>query len=775
MSRFTSAPRPTSVRPAIRKFLAALVALLALVASTPTEAATVRGTVTDPDKRPVPGARLTLVAAGFGPRSTWSSRDGSFRLDEVPAGSYDLVASIDGFSAPMVRLDLSADADRFVAVQLRISALSESVVVTAAQVELPLARATDSVTVLTRETLSSRQITSVSDALGLVPGLGVARSGGPGGNVSVFTRGGESDYTLVLIDGVKANAIGGGFDFSELFTDDIDRIEVVRGPQSAVFGADAIGGVIHLVTRQGGRPGARGSIETGGLGTRRVSFGTTGSAGRWSYGASAHEQRSDGFAGRLIGNMERVGNDDSVFRGASANIRRQSAAGADIQLNARASLSDRGYPGPFGSNPIGAFPGVDRLSRGHGLTYQAGTRVSLPAMWRGRGMRHLLQAGFLRSTTDYRSLYGLSESASHRLTFKAQSDLAVSRAVGLSAGAELQREEATSTFITGMGTEPVPVRRLVAGYFGEARYQRARRFSLAAGLRIDQIRRDRLEASPNPYTPRPSFGAETVVSVNPRLSAGLIVRSGATDDGRAGRLFSTTRIRAAAGTGIRPPDALEIAFTDNPALKPERSQSAEVAVEQGLAGEAGRLEVTAFTNRYDDLIVAVGPAFADRSRYRTDNIANAGASGVEVGLGARTRWGLDVRASYTWLRSRVEAVDGAPGTAPSPFAVGDWLLRRPRHQGSLDVAIRRARFAVFGQVGARGRLLDVEPNWGAYGGLFRNPGFAVVNAGFSVRLVSGLELVGRVANLLDRRYEEALGYPAPGRTGTIGVRVAVGK
>jgi outer membrane receptor protein involved in Fe transport len=241
-------------------------------------------------------------------------------------------------------------------------------------------------------------------------------------------------------------------------------------------------------------------------------------------------------------------------------------------------------------------------------------------------------------------------------------------------------------------------------------------------------------------------------------------------DGSAAR----TRLHASAGTGIRAPDVFEIAFTDNPSLKPERSRSAEAGVSHRLPALDLSVDLTAFYNRFDDLIVAVGSLLRDGSRFRTDNISNARSQGVELAADWRSRWGLQARAAYTWLDTKILAADGT-SSAPVPFAPGDPLIRRPRHRGSVTVRFARGPLTAFAEGGARGRTLDVEPNLGTFGGLFDNPGYAVVDAGASVRVARRIDVFGRGLNLLDRRYEETLGYPAPGRGGIIGVRIAVGR
>jgi outer membrane receptor protein involved in Fe transport len=277
-----------------------------------------------------------------------------------------------------------------------------------------------------------------------------------------------------------------------------------------------------------------------------------------------------------------------------------------------------------------------------------------------------------------------------------------------------------------------------------------------------------MPASSDFFSPRPALPEDARWSVNPRLSAAFLL-AGSREGSRG-----WTRIHAAAGTGIRAPDALEIAFTDNPALAPERSRSVEAGVDQAFLRERLVVGATAFFNRYDDLIVAVGPALADASRYRTDNISNARAQGAEVSAAFRAGWGLTARASYTFLDTAILAVDSL-NEAPPPFAVGDPLLRRPRHLAGLDLTYARGPLTAFGHIGGRSHTLDVEPTYGTWGGLFTNPGFSTVDVGASWRIVRTVEVIGRVGNLFNQSYEETLGFPALGRNAMIGVRVAAGR
>ena len=198
-----------------------------------------------------------------------------------------------------------------------------------------------------------------------MPGLTVQQSGGPGSLTSLFLRGGESDHTLVLIDGVRANAFGGGIDLSQVPLADVDRIEVVRGPQSALYGADAIGGVVQIITRSGGAPSRSGprrgrqprDAARRGVHDRRGQRGF-----RWQPGGDYFED--EGYTG--LRHQRRDGQQRRCARSAQGAMTlgwRMRRSGADLQGTVRYVDTDRGTPGPYGSDPAGRFSGVDRTSR----------------------------------------------------------------------------------------------------------------------------------------------------------------------------------------------------------------------------------------------------------------------------------------------------------------------------------------------------------------------------------------------------------------------------
>ncbi|MBY0497514.1 MAG: TonB-dependent receptor [Cyanobacteria bacterium] len=706
-------------------------------------------------------AEVIVTGSTASPLRVRANADGRFEVPGLADGRYSVIAASPGLVSETTAIDITGSTAT-IDITMKISAITETLVVSAAQIDQPLSRVPDSVTVIPGDEINARQQFTLAAALRSVPGLTLQQNGGPGTVTSLFTRGGESDFTLVLVDGVRANGFGGGLDLSQVPLEDIERIEVVRGPQSALYGSDAIGGVIQVITRSGGAPSARAQVETGSRDTRRVAGATTGEVNgfRWQAGAQYFEDA--GFTGTAA-NGQTVSNDDGTQTEATASAGwRHGASGADLQGSFRYLDTDRGSPGPYGSDPARRYSGVNTVSR------TATTRTSRSARWMqpwfGAASRVRQRVEF--DTADYdlhfTSQFGPSNGETTRTHARVQTDVAASSTVGFSGGFEWLGERGGSTFITsGASSIQTPVERGMLGVFGEGRWNATERATVIAGIRGERISRDALPGDPLAFQPRPDFPEETVTSVNPKIAASFAIVDG-------------TRIRGSFGTGIRPPDAFEIAFTDNSGLKPERSKSGEFGVTQTAAHGAVQFDATAFFNNYTDLIISVGRSFSGVSGWRTDNISNARARGAELSAAWRIKAGVSVRGNYTFVDSEILAVNGS-SIAQTPYAVGDRLLRRPRHAGAIDAAWTRDRAGAFAQIQLRGETLDIEPAFGATGGLYTNAGHTVINAGGSWRPVKGVEIFARALNLFDRAYEEVLGYPAPRRTAYVGARFAVGR
>jgi outer membrane receptor protein involved in Fe transport len=427
-------------------------------------------------------------------------------------------------------------------------------------------------------------------------------------------------------------------------------------------------------------------------------------------------------------------------------------------MDLRGGRDIRGVPGPYGSDPEHLYGGLDLISRGHNTSRQFGVSATLGS---ALALRHRLQFTWSDLKSQFTSPYGPSDDRTRRVTGRYQFDREL-RSVGLSGGWELLRERVDNTFITGQAFQPVPITRWDSGLFVEARPSLGRRAFLTLGARLEHLKRSALEVNPGT---RPAFGEDVVWSLNPKLSAAWFLHE--SDGGR------WTKLRASAGTGIKPPTGFEIAYTDNPSLKPERNRSVDAGIEQAIGGSSLVADATWFFNRYEDLIVAVGSTLSGASRYKTDNIANARAQGLEAGLGWTSSRGLAARMAWTWLDTEVLGVNGLAALAPKPFKVGDALIRRPRQQGFGELTWSHRHGSAFVTIGGRGRMADLEPNFTS--SLYTNPGYVTAAVGGSFIVARHVEIFGRLTNALNRNYEEVFGFPALGRTGSIGVRIAASR
>jgi outer membrane cobalamin receptor len=734
--------------------------LLLLMSCLRVSAEPVSGRVLDPHGRAVPAADILLLRGRVVAAAVKANREGAFGPVDVPPGEYVVLASAPGLRLAPRAVVVPPGGTLAIDLSLSLAAVGESLVVSASQVETPLSRVTDSVTVLSRAELDARQIHTVAEALRLVPGLGVFASGGPGAVTSLFPRGGESDYTLVLVDGVPQNDFGGRYDAAHLATAPVERIEVVRGPQTALHGNGAIGAIVHIITRRGGRPSAHASIEGGGYGTTNVSASTTGRAGPWAWGGALERFATDGDTRVFPSAGGPVRNDDYARSSGTVSLEWTRGRDRRLMFQYRRSDYERGSPGPYGSDPLGLYGGVDAVSRGFGTSHSAAATGTFATA----GVRHHAGVTLARFETDFVSPFSADPSfdRTRRDTVRYQADIERTR-VGVSAGADWLHERSDNTFVTGEAGTPVPISRSIGSAFVELRTSALGRLFLTTGVRADHIVLNAVDADPFGFSGRPAFPKHALWSTNPKISIVWMLRQP--------DVQGWTKVRLGAGTGIKSPNTFDLAFTDNPALQPERSRSFDAGVEHAAFGARLLAAATFFTSTFDDLIVTV--PFGSTNDYQSDNIANARARGVELEASWRGPAGITVRGSLTFLDTEILAVDGAPGVAPPPYEVGEPLIRRPARQGSVDVTWTRGRVSAFALLTGRGDVTDFEPSFAA--AVYTNPAYAALAVGGAVKIAGGLELFGRLTNALDRGYEEISGFPARGRAAYGGIRIAAGR
>ncbi|MEJ2534778.1 MAG: TonB-dependent receptor [Gammaproteobacteria bacterium] len=614
----------------------------------------------------------------------------------------------------------------------------DDVLITAALEPLSVRDVASSVTVITREQIEQRQVKFLADLLRDVPGFNVSQSGGPGAQTQVRVRGAEANQLLVLIDGVRANdpASSDEFQYAYALTADIERIEIVRGPQSAVWGSDAIGGVINIIRRSDARRSwLAGHAEGGSFDTvdLSVSGGWSGSPDLQLRGAVAHSD-TDGI------NMSRGGGERDGSTNTTADV------GLDWNLGDAWRLSLSGQHVTAEND----YDGTDFIVTG------------LPA---DSDFRTEVERNYLRGEARWEG---------------ADSDWSGSASVNWSDSDN--RNFADGAFDSSTAVEVLDLR-LRGSYLLAGAAGREHRFT--AGLdRIDTDFAQRGTATDfgDPNQDQSYDQTGYALEYVGRLAGGLTWNlSGRYDEfsdfdsiatGRIGAsqpLGEDWRLRASWGTGFKTPTFTERygffpdQFVGNPDLKPEESRGWEVGVERFWADGAVRLDLAWFDQTLQDEIdgfVFDPETFLFTARNRD---TDSRRKGLELVFDASPRNDLTLGASYTYT----DATESRSG------GVDFREVRRPRHMASFNADWRFAA--------DRGGL-NLNVNYtGEQDDLFFDPAtfvqevvrldaYTVADLAASWKLTDALELVARVTNLTDADYEEVLGYARPGRAYYGGLR-----
>ena len=597
-----------------------------------------------------------------------------------------------------------------------------------------------SVSVISGDALRAQGVTRIADALRQVPGVALAQTGSFGGTTSLFLRGGESKYVKVLVDGVPVNDPGGAFDFGTLTVDNIERIEVVRGPASVLYGADAVTGVIQVFTKRGaGRAALSLDARAGGYDTRDVNASMSGAPGAASYSLGvAHHTTSgiydfnSGYRNNVVSGAFRFAPDDRTSLGVTLRY-------TDYAFH---------YPTSSSGDVVdsNAMRAEDKTTIGVEANRQFNDRLSAHLTLSS----HLATGGTDdQPQANIDSRY-VSLDDVRRRGANGWVDVALPFASTLTLGTQIEQEDQRSQ--SQSSSSGFDFNSLFKGSrsnkaaYGQLLLQPAGTIVVSLGARHDDNER---------------FGGFTTY------------RTGA-----SWRVLAATRLRASVGSGFREPTFYEnyaTGFvTGNPDLRPEQSRSWEIGVQQSFLAERVSLAGTYYHQEFRDMIDYTGDTDACGASYC--NVARARASGQEIEATVIPIDGLRASASLSHVDTRVLRA-GFDLTSGGLYHAGQALIRRPRTSWSGGLAYARPN------VGS----LDLQVNWvGARGDRdFRVypstpvmlPAYTLVDLGAEAPIMRqtasrpGTALTLRVENLADVKYQSVFNYRTPRRTLLVGMRL----
>ena len=799
----------------LRLFVTLLASLLCLASPVSAQVASgsITGTVVDPLGARVVAAVVRLLRDNDVAKETRSDPQGDFSFDGLSEGRYRLQASAEGFQVRTTsQMFLAAGASTSVEVSLPLGPLETDVTVTAAANDVLPSQIGAPVTVLDAKTLDVIGKTDVLEALRLVPGSSLVQTGGRGGTTSVFIRGGNSNFSKMLIDGIPANDIGGGIDLSPFATTGVERIEVLRESNSVIAGTDALAGVISLTSRRGQTriPEASLSLDGGNLGTNHETA---------SFGGVV--QRVDYFS-----EFSHFGTDNDLPNNAYRNKtyagRFGVAVGHNTDVSGTVRWIDKYYGSPNAVSLYGTPDDAFQTNRMHLLGL--GSQTQFTDKWQGSLRVGLSdqRAHFVNPTLSGQNISGTgfgntvtitgangysatgrgvldfgpydSQTRSARQGVYGHTTYQLAQSASVSVGGDYEREQAFSD----PDADPTTTRHNGAVWV-EGRGSLLDRVSITAGLGYARIEGYASRYSPRlsvaAYARKPTsdtFWSDTRLTFN--AGRGIKATSASTVDRSLYNLLQQTAAGAAlaASAGIGP-------------IGPERGRNLDVSIEQGLWRGRARARVAYFNNAFFDLVEFVSQNLLPQFGIAPDVAAAAGtgayvnsqsfkAQGVE--MSADARFGpVRLAGSYTYLDAVVtKSLSSSvapqfnplfPGIPIGGFTalVGQRPFRRPANSGSLLIAYTqgRADLALTGYFAGKSDdstfIVGSDINFGNSLLLPNNDldfGYQKIDLSGAYRIQPRIKWYATVENLLNEHYEPAFGFPGLPLTLRTGVTITVG-
>jgi vitamin B12 transporter len=607
--------------------------------------------------------------------------------------------------APLACLANLANAD--------LSDLPDTIVVTATRVPTPEEQIASSITVVSADDIAARQLRSLPDVLKQVPGLNVVQTGGPGGQASVFMRGTNSNHTKVLVDGIDISDPsnpGGAFDFGQFLTQDIQNVEILRGPQSGLYGSDAIGGVINIITKSGSGPAQfNAGVEAGSFDTFNQTGGVSGSLDKFHYAANVdhfHSGKTPVTPLDLLAPGEQRVDDYYDNFTASTKLGFNVTDNFDLGLVARYTDTHLRLTGENEDNFPADFPDSAQSANNTLQTYARATAHLLS--FTGELEQTLGLAYSNVKSSDFAPEFARSDAFGERVKFDWQGNIKLAADQKLVIGAEHQRDEITA---------PISASTSIDSGYAELQSGFGDRLFDTVSVRYDANDR---------------FGGKTTY----RFAPAYLIKE------------TSTKLKGSIGTGFKAPTLEQLfqSFPDfdffaNPNLRPESSVGWDLGFEQALGGNTLRFGATFFHNNIKNLI-------ADSADFTTDvNVGRAVTEGVET-FGAyqpieTLTFGLD----YTFTQATDEIAHQE-------------LLRRPKHKGSLNAAWQATRsLSLNATVLSVSSWVDGNRDFSIQ--RLNAPPYTTLDMAAAYELNHNLSVYARVTNLLDRHYQNPVGFLQP--------------
>jgi len=606
------------------------------------------------------------------------------------------------------------------------------VVISATKTNTSTVELANSISVIDSSEIANSNKDNVFDLLKNQYGLSFTQQGGYGTLSNVYLRGANTGQTLILIDGVEYNLPSdpsGVFDFSSLPSDNIEKIEVLRGPQSTIYGSDALAGVINIITKKGsGKPKYSAMIEGGTYNSYKGLTGLNGSYDKLNYSLTLSKTKSDGFsaASKKYGNKEKDGFDLLNF---SSLVGYKISDNTEVNLIARYGNSEADYDqfgGPGGDDPSYIFDQEEFSVRGEGKLKLNNNKWI--QKFGASFFKNVRKYSFDTSAASIYYSHSKYDGRKYKLDWQNDLNLVKNNTANflLTAGTEFELEETTSEYYAFTYFRPPDIISVfpeksanTIGSFAEGQLSLDNSFFGTFGIRYDHHNK---------------FGS----SFTYRFAPAYII------------WVTGTKFKATIGTGFKSPSLFYLFDPSygNPDLSPEKSFGWDAGIEQYFWSEGFSIGATYFFNKFTDMF-----GF-DAITFKTININKAETNGVEIFAKAKPLTGLELKANYTYTN----ALDKSPGSADYDKK----LVRRPTDKAGLYVSYTfMDKFNLNTEVIYVGKREDI--NFSTYSRIEMKD-YTLINLAAHYNVLDFLRLNLRLDNLFDTDYEEVFGYATPGRS-----------